>query len=149
MKVFQFLEVHPIVQRRLSSLQNKNFLGPFFSFLDYRFKITSPDPDSLNPLKPNLDLTNPQRNTGRLRIQIQRAYYRTVGGSEFIFHFPDGARLSDRPADCSDWLPDQSCVSKTFWFWSGIRWSMLLTNGSGSESFYFRHWPSRGQQKYN
>jgi hypothetical protein len=37
------------------------------------------------------------RNTDRLRIQIQRAYYRTVVGSEFNFHFPDGATLSGRP----------------------------------------------------
>ncbi len=35
--------------------------------------------------------------------------------------------------------------------WIRIRRSMLLTNGSGfrSGSSYFRHWPSRGQQKTN
>ncbi len=35
------------------------------------------------------------------------------------------------------------------WFQIRIRGSMPLTNGSGfgSRSYYFRHWPSRGQQK--
>jgi hypothetical protein len=31
--------------------------------------------------------------------------------------------------------------------WIRIRGSMPMTNGSGSESCYFRHWPSRRQQK--
>ncbi len=31
--------------------------------------------------------------------------------------------------------------------WIRIRGSMPLTNGSGSRSFYFHHWPSRYQQK--
>ncbi len=41
------------------------------------------------------------------------------------------------------------------WIRIWIRGSMPLTNGSGfgsgcgSGSFYFRHWPSRGQQKIN
>ncbi len=33
--------------------------------------------------------------------------------------------------------------------WIRIRESMSLTNGSGSGSLYFRHWPSRCQQKTN
>ncbi len=33
--------------------------------------------------------------------------------------------------------------------WIRIRGSMPLTNGSGSGFFYFRHWPSRCQQKTN
>ncbi len=31
--------------------------------------------------------------------------------------------------------------------WIRIRGSMRLTHGSGSGSFYFRHWPARCQQK--
>ncbi len=33
--------------------------------------------------------------------------------------------------------------------WIQIRGSMPLTNGSGSGTCYFRHWPSRCQQKTN
>jgi hypothetical protein len=45
----------------------------------------------------------------------------------------------------------QCCGSMTYWCGSGSVEcvSMPLTNGFGSGSCYFRHWPPRGQQKTN
>ncbi len=74
----------------------------------------------------------------RLRIHTKMSWIRNTALQILIFVF---------------WhiLPIFSSVFRIHDIFVGIRirGSMPLTNGSGSGSCYFRHWPSRGQQKTN
>ncbi len=47
------------------------------------------------------------------------------------------------------WIPVLRIHDILGWIRIRIRGCMPLTNGSGSGSFYLRHWPSRWQQKTN
>jgi hypothetical protein len=59
--------------------------------------------------------------------------------------------FSPHPVMCSEPLKGWKAVFRIHdsLVWIRIRGSMSLTNGYGSGSCYFRHWPSRHQQKTN